>query len=197
MENSITNLVIVGTGGQGIILASRIIAWCAFKSGFDVKESEIHGMAQRGGSVIGQVRFGKKVYSPSIPPGEAHIMLALEELEALRYLHFLKDGGNIILNLKQILPVNLEPSLYPQNIPQELSNRGYKVVTIKAEEIAKALGSIKVENTVLLGVLSLLLPFSLKVWEEVLTSSVPSKMVDLNLKAFSKGREIGESLFSS
>lgn len=197
MENSITNLVIVGTGGQGIILASRIIAWCAFKSGFDVKESEIHGMAQRGGSVIGQVRFGKKVYSPSIPPGEAHIMLALEELEALRYLHFLKDGGNIILNLKQILPVNLEPSFYPQNIPQELSDRGYKVVTIKAEEIAKALGSIKVENTVLLGVLSLLLPFSLKVWEEVLTSSVPSKMVDLNLKAFSKGREIGESLFSS
>lgn len=197
MNKEVTSLVLVGTGGQGIVLASRILAWCAFKSGFDVKESEIHGMAQRGGSVIGQIRFGKKVHSPSIPTGGAHIMLALEELEALRYLHFLKDGGKIILNLKQILPASLEPSLYPENASEQLREKGYKVFPVKAEEIAKTLGSVKIENTVLLGVLSLLLPFSTKIWKEVLTNSVPSKMVDLNLKAFEEGKKVGEKILQS
>jgi len=180
-----------------LVLASRILAWCAFKSGFDVKESEIHGMAQRGGSVIGQIRFGKKVHSPSIPTGGAHIMLALEELEALRYLHFLKNGGKIILNLKQILPASLEPSLYPENVSEQLREKGYKVFPVKAEEIAKTLGSVKIENTVLLGVLSLLLPFSTEIWKEVLTNSVPSKMVDLNLKAFEEGKKVGEKILQS
>ncbi|MBO8143491.1 MAG: indolepyruvate oxidoreductase subunit beta [Thermodesulfobacterium sp.] len=197
MNKEVTNLVLVGTGGQGIVLASRILAWCAFKSGFDVKESEIHGMAQRGGSVIGQIRFGKKVHSPSIPTGGAHIMLALEELEALRYLHFLKNGGKIILNLKQILPASLEPSLYPENVSEQLREKGYKVFPVKAEEIAKTLGSVKIENTVLLGVLSLLLPFSTEIWKEVLTNSVPSKMVDLNLKAFEEGKKVGEKILQS
>jgi len=197
MNKKVTSLVLVGTGGQGIVLASRILAWCAFKSGFDVKESEIHGMAQRGGSVIGQIRFGKKVHSPSIPTGGAHIMLALEELEALRYLHFLKDGGVIILNLKQILPASLEPSLYPENVSEQLREKGYKVFPVKAEEIAKTLGSVKIENTVLLGVLSLLLPFSTEIWREVLTNSVPSKMVDLNLKAFEEGKKVGEKILQS
>jgi len=197
MNKEVTSLVLVGTGGQGIVLASRILAWCAFKSGFDVKESEIHGMAQRGGSVIGQIRFGKKVHSPSIPTGGAHIMLALEELEALRYLHFLKNGGKIILNLKQILPASLEPSLYPENVSEQLREKGYKVFPVKAEEIAKTLGSVKIENTVLLGVLSLLLPFSTEIWKEVLTNSVPSKMVDLNLKAFEEGKKVGEKILQS
>jgi len=197
MNEEVTNLVLVGTGGQGIVLASRIIAWCAFKSGFDVKESEIHGMAQRGGSVIAQIRFGKKVHSPSIPTGEAHIMLALEELEALRYLHFLKDEGKIILNLKQFPPEFLEPSLYPKNISEQLKEKGYKVFPVKVEDIAKALGSVKIENTVLLGILSLLLPFSAEIWKEVLTNSVPPKMVDLNLKAFEEGRKVGEKILHS
>lgn len=197
MKDKITNLILVGTGGQGIVLASRIIAWCAFKSGFDVKESEIHGMAQRGGSVIGQIRFGEKVYSPSIPVGKAHIMLALEEMEALRYSHFLKKEGTIILNLKQILPPSLDPSLYPQNVSEKLKERGYKVFEIKAEELAKSLGSTKIENTVLLGVLSLLLPFPVEIWKEVLKNSVPEKMVELNIKAFEEGRDLGEKILQS
>lgn len=197
MENEITNLLIVGTGGQGIILATRIIAWCALKSGFDVKESEVHGMAQRGGSVIGQVRFGKKVNSPSIPTGEAHIMLALEELEALRYLNYLKERGIIILNLKQILPPSLDPSLYPQNISKELREKGYKVFEVKAEELAKSLGSLKIENTIILGISSLLLPFPVEVWKDVLTKFFSAKMIDLNLKAFEEGRKIGEKILQS
>jgi len=197
MKEKITNLILVGTGGQGIVLASRIIAWCAFKSGFDVKESEIHGMAQRGGSVIGQIRFGEKVYSPSIPVGKAHIMLALEEMEALRYSYFLKKEGTIILNLKQILPPSLDPSLYPQNVSEKLKEKGYKVFEIKAEELAKSLGSTKIENTVLLGVLSLLLPFPVEIWKEVLRNSVPEKMVELNIKAFEEGRNLGEKILQS
>ncbi|PMP65538.1 MAG: indolepyruvate oxidoreductase subunit beta [Thermodesulfobacterium geofontis] len=197
MKNKTTNLVLVGTGGQGIVLASRIIAWCAFKSGFDVKESEIHGMAQRGGSVIGQIRFGEKVNSPSIPTGEAHIMLALEELEALRYLHFLRDEGIIILNLKQIPPPSLDPSLYPKDIPEQLKIKGYKVFGIKAEELAKSLGSTKIENTILLGVLSIFLPFSVEVWKKVFTNFLPTKMIELNIKAFEKGRNLGEKILQS
>ncbi len=197
MESKVNNLILVGTGGQGIVLASRIIAWCAFKSGFDVKESEIHGMAQRGGSVIGQIRFGEKIHSPSIPQGKAHIMLALEEMEALRYLHFLKTDGTVILNLKQILPASLDPSLYPQNTSKKLKEKGYKVFEVKAEELAKSLGSTKIENTILLGVLSLLLPFSVDTWKEVLKMAVPEKMIDLNLKAFEEGRSLGEKVLSS
>jgi indolepyruvate ferredoxin oxidoreductase beta subunit len=197
MGNKTTNLVLVGTGGQGIVLASRIIAWCAFRSGLDVKESEIHGMAQRGGSVIGQVRFGEKVNSPSIPTGEAHIMLALEEMEALRYLHFLKDNGTIILNLKQIFPPSLDPELYPKNVSEKLKNLGFKVYEVKAEELAKSLGSTKIENTILLGVLSLFLPFSVKIWKEVLTTFLPEKMIELNLKAFEEGRSLGEKILQS
>jgi indolepyruvate ferredoxin oxidoreductase beta subunit len=197
MKNQITNLILVGTGGQGIVFASRIIAWCAFKSGFDVKESEIHGMAQRGGSVIGQVRFGKKVFSPSIPTGEAHIMLALEEMEALRYSHFLKNKGLIILNLKQTPPPSLDPSFYPKNVSEQLKIKGYKVLEIKAEDLAKNLGSTKIENTILLGVLSLFLPFSVEIWKEVLTNFVPQKFVNLNLKAFEEGRNFAKKILQS
>jgi indolepyruvate ferredoxin oxidoreductase beta subunit len=191
----VTNLILVGTGGQGIVLASRIIAWVAFKSGFDVKESEIHGMAQRGGSVIGHLRFGEKVYSPIIPFGSADILLSLEELEALRYLQFLKKDGILILNRKKILPAGITEEAYPQNVEEILKEKGFKVKSLNAEEVAKELGSLKIENTVLLGCLSICLPFKKGIWEEVISSAVPPNTVELNLKAFNKGREIGGMLF--
>lgn len=191
------NVLLAGTGGQGIVLASRIIAHCALKSGFDVKESEIHGMAQRGGSVIGQVRFGKKVYSPSIPTGEADIMLALEEMEALRYIHYLKPEGIVILNEKQIVPPALDVNQYPQNVLSRIKERGHKAIPLKAQDVAQKLGSSKVENSVLLGVLSLFLPFEEKIWRETIAQSVPEKTVDLNIRAFEEGRALGEKLLQS
>jgi len=193
----IMNILLSGTGGQGIVLASRIIALCAFKSGFEVKESEIHGMAQRGGSVIGQIRFGRRVYSPSIPLGTADIMLALEELEALRYLYYVKEKGIVILNEKKILPAGLDSTQYPEDILERIKSKGYRVITIKAGEVAKDLGSSKVENTVLLGVLSLFLPFERRTWEETLKEALPEKFHELNLKAFEEGVRLGEEILQS
>lgn len=193
----VISILLAGTGGQGIVLASRIIALCAFKSGFEVKESEIHGMAQRGGSVIGQIRFGKKVYSPTIPLGSADIMLGLEELEALRYLHYLKEKATVILNRKQILPAGLDSSRYPQDVVERVKNKGFQVIEIDAGEIAKNLGSSKVENTVLLGVLSLFLPFERSIWKEVLKEVIPQKLLELNLKAFDEGAFLGEKILQS
>jgi indolepyruvate ferredoxin oxidoreductase beta subunit len=188
------NLFLCGTGGQGIVLAGRIIASVAFKSGFDVRESEIHGMSQRGGTVTGHVRFGKVVYSPIIPLGQADAMLALEELEALRYCHYLKKSALIILNARRVLPAALPEEQYPKHVEERLKNKGYRVFKVQASEVAKELGSSKIENTVLLGVLSQVLPFKPETWEEVIATSVPPKTVELNLKAFREGRKIGEAL---
>jgi len=189
---STTNIIITGTGGQGIVLASRIIAQVAFKSGFDVKESEIHGMAQRGGSVISHIRFGALVYSPNIPSGMADIMVALEELEALRHLHFLKSGGMVILNKKKILPAVAENKDYPQNVEHLIKQEAFIVNSIDAEKIAKELGNSKVENSVILGFLSIFLPFKEEIWYEVITNSVPPKTVEINIKAFNEGRRLAK-----
>lgn len=197
MEELIKNIIFAGTGGQGIVSASRILAWCVFKSGYEVKESEIHGMAQRGGAVFGFLRYGKKVNSPQIPKGTGDLMIAMEEMEALRYLSYLKEGALVILNKKRIIPPSLEPSQYPQGVPERLSKKGFRVIEVSAEEIAKSLGSSKVENIVLLGVISHILPIKEEVWKEVISEFFPKKVVDLNLKAFHEGRKLGEKLFQS
>lgn len=189
---STTNIIISGTGGQGIVLASRIIAQTAFKSGFDVKESEIHGMAQRGGSVISHIRLGALVYSPYIPSGMADIMVGLEELEALRYLHFLKSGGMVILNKKKILPAMAESKDYPQDVEDLIKQKGFIVNSIDAEKIAKELGNLKIENSVILGFLSIFLPFKEEMWYEVIKDSVPPKTVEINIKAFNEGRRLAK-----
>ncbi|MCS7215337.1 MAG: indolepyruvate oxidoreductase subunit beta [Thermodesulfovibrio sp.] len=188
---STTNIIISGTGGQGIVLASRIIAQVAFSNGLDVKESEIHGMAQRGGSVIGHIRFGQIVYSPNIPSGMADIMIALEELEALRYLHFLKSKGMVILNKKKIPPAMVEKD-YPEDIEHQIKNKGFIVNSIEAEKVAKELGNTKVENSVILGFLSIFLPFKEESWHEVIKKSVPAKTIDINIKAFNEGRRLAK-----
>lgn len=197
MKDDVKNIIFVGTGGQGIVSASRILAWSLFKSGYEVKASEIHGMAQRGGTVFGFLRFGKKVNSPQIPKGTGDLMIALEEMEALRYLPYLKEGALVILNRKRVIPSSLDPAQYPQDVVDRLQKKGYKVIEVFAEERSKVLGSSKVENVYLLGVVSPLLPIKEDVWKEVISRFFPKKVVDLNIKAFDEGRKLGEELLQS
>ena len=187
---NITSILLAGVGGQGIVLASKILAKCAFTAGFMVKESELHGMAQRGGSVISHVRFGEEVYSPLIPRGKADFMVALEELEGLRYTYFLKSSAQVILNSKQVAPSIITPenSRYPENIKQKMEARGFRVDTVKALEIAKELGNLKVENIILVGALSRYLPFTMADWQKTIEESVPAKTIEINIKAFETGR---------
>jgi len=188
---AITSVLFSGVGGQGIILASKVVGRCAFAAGCDVKESELHGMAQRGGSVISHVRFGDAVHSPLIPQGQADFYVALEELEGLRYRSFLKPGAQIVLNRKQIVPGTVHPETnpYPDDVRTQLEAAGFRVVGIDAAEIARQVGNMKVENIILVGALSRFLGFPVEMWETVIRELVPEKFVDLNLQAFRAGRE--------
>jgi indolepyruvate ferredoxin oxidoreductase beta subunit len=188
---TITSVLFAGVGGQGIILASTILAKCAFHQGMMVKQSELHGMAQRGGSVISHVRFGEEVYSPLIPKGRADFLVALEELEGLRYNFYLKKGGTVILNKKKVVPPTADPlkSPYPEDVMKQLQERGYRVITIDALEIAKSLENPKVENVIIVGALSSYISFPLSAWENAVRESVPLKTVQINIEAFKKGRE--------
>ncbi len=188
----ITNVLISGIGGQGIILASKILTECAFVSGFRVKESELHGMAQRGGSVLSHVRFGEEVYSPLIHKGKVDFLIALEELEGLRYAYFLKPGGKVILNRKRIPPPYMNPSItpYPEGVPEQLQAMNFSVDKVNALEVANELGNQKLENIIVMGVLSRYLPFIQTVWETVIKEAVPVKTIDVNLTAFRRGREL-------
>jgi indolepyruvate ferredoxin oxidoreductase, beta subunit len=187
----ITNVLFAGVGGQGIILASKILTKCAFVSGYMVKESELHGMAQRGGSVTSHVRFGEEVYSPLIHRGKADFLVALEELEGLRYVYFLKPEGTVILNLKKVIPSFINhSSIYPEDAKFELESMGFHVHAVNAFAIANELGNVKLENIIVMGMLSLHMPFTVSVWEKVIQESVPPKTIDINLTAFRKGREL-------
>jgi indolepyruvate ferredoxin oxidoreductase beta subunit len=188
----ITNVLFAGVGGQGIILASKILAKCAFVSGYMVKESELHGMAQRGGSVTSHVRFGEEVYSPLIHRGKADFLVAMEELEGLRYTYYLKPNGRVILNQRRIMPSSIKPDSvpYPEDVKSQLEAMGFHVDEVNALEIAKNLGNPKGENIILIGILSRYLPFPLSQWEMVIKESVPVKTIEINLTAFEKGREI-------
>lgn len=190
----ITNVLFAGVGGQGIILASKILAKCAFVSGYMVKESELHGMAQRGGSVTSHVRFGEEVYSPLIHRGKADFLVAMEELEGLRYTYYLKPNGRVILNQRRIMPSSINPDSvpYPEDVKPQLEAMGFHVDEVNALEIAKNLGNPKGENIILIGMLSRYLPFPLSSWEMVIKESVPLKTIEINLTAFEKGREITE-----
>jgi indolepyruvate ferredoxin oxidoreductase beta subunit len=187
-----TSVLFSGVGGQGIILASKILAQCAFTEGLMVKECELHGMAQRGGSVISHVRFGSEVYSPLIPLGKADFLVAMEELEGLRYVPYLKSGAYIILNERKIEPSHIHPEglQYPEQIKKQLTEMGFHVDTLDAIGLAKEMGNLKIENILLLGALSQYLSLQPSTWESVIRESVPPKTVDLNLAAFAKGREI-------
>ena len=182
------NIMVVGVGGQGTLLTSRIIGKTALAGGYDVKLSEVHGMAQRGGSVVTFVRFGDKVFEPVCEEGTVDVLIAFERLEALRYAHFLKKDGVMIVNDTRIDPMTvvIGAAQYPENILQGLE-KSHKLYTINGGEVAKALGNSKVLNTVVLGLAAKHIGFEKEEWIRVLQSTVPQKTVEINTKAFEEG----------
>ncbi|MCX8028319.1 MAG: indolepyruvate oxidoreductase subunit beta [Thermodesulfovibrionales bacterium] len=187
------SVLFAGVGGQGIVLASKILALSAFLNGMMVKESELHGMAQRGGSVVSHVRFGSKVFSPLIPLGTADILVSLEKLEGLRYLNFLKKDGKVIFNENTTVPSTVNPDtglIYPDDAGDKIKAMNYEIIPINAKEIAKEVGNMKVENIAVLGLLSRYLQIPEDVWKEAISKAVPQKTVEVNLLAFKKGRDL-------
>lgn len=185
------NIMIVGVGGQGTLLASRILGKIAIKEGYDVKVSEVHGMSQRGGSVITYVKYGDKVYSPIIDKGEADLILAFEMLEAMRALPYLKKGGRIIANTQKMnpMPVITGAVKYPENIEEKLSKK-VNLQAVDALSLAERAGNIKAVNVVLIGLLAKSMDIDKQVWIDVIEETVPQKLVDVNLKAFELGYEM-------
>lgn len=184
------NVMVVGVGGQGTLLTSRIIGKVALNEGYDVKLSEVHGMAQRGGSVVTFVRFGKEVCEPVIEEGEADILIAFERLEAMRYAHYLKKNGVIIVNDCRIDPMTvvIGNSEYPKDIIGSLEKE-HKLVVIRGTDVANELGNAKVLNSVVLGLAAKLIGFEKEEWLKVVRATVPPKTIEINEKAFIKGYE--------
>ena len=186
-----TNIMIVGVGGQGSLLASKLLGRLLVDEGYDVKVSEVHGMSQRGGSVVTYVRFGEKVYSPIIDKGEADFIVSFEKLEAARYAAFLKKDGKIIVNSQEIdpMPVITGAATYPHDALDQLSTAGVSVDCIDALTPALEAGSAKAVNIVLMGRLSKSLPFPKEKWLDALRATVAPKFVEMNIKAFELGRK--------
>lgn len=190
------NIMIVGVGGQGTLLTSRVLGGVIDQAGYDVKLSEVHGMAQRGGSVVTFVRYGDKVYEPIVEEGRADILIAFERLEALRYAHFLKDDGVLICNDQRIdpMPVVTQLEEYPENILENLREKGIKLVSVDAMTEALNLGNKRVFNVIILGILSKHMDLDESIWKDVIRKTVPEKTIDINIQAFEKGRELVEDL---
>ncbi len=182
------NIMIVGVGGQGTLLTSRILGGITIKAGFDVKLSEVHGMAQRGGSVVTFVRYGEKVNEPIVEEGCADVLIAFERLEALRYAHFLKKDGVLVVNDQRIdpMPVVIGAAQYPQGIIEELEKK-YKVLKIDAMAEALKLGNAKTFNIIVLGMAAKHMDFAKEDWLEVIENTVPAKTIEINKKAFETG----------
>lgn len=190
------NILFCGVGGQGILLASEITSMALISAGLDVKKSEVHGMAQRGGAVVAHLKYGEKVYSPLIEPGGADIEVAFEMLESMRYLPFLNKKTKVIVNTQKILPVSVSTGResYPEDAVDLLKQRGLSVFPIDAFETARSAGETKAVNMVLVGALSLFLPLREEVFLEVIHKRVPEKFRTANRAAFTKGREIIKTL---
>lgn len=185
------NIMIVGVGGQGTLLASKILGYVLLKQGHDVKVSEVHGMSQRGGSVVTYVRFGEKVYSPVIDKGEADIIISFEKLEAARWLSYLKPGGQIIVNTQEMepMPVITGAAKYPDNLIEKMQDAGAKVDAKDFLAIAKEAGSSKAVNIALMGRFSTYFPeISEEEWQQALEALVPAKFLELNRRAFALGK---------
>lgn len=199
MVDSAKNILIVGVGGQGVLLASELLSEVAIASGLDAKKSEVHGMSQRGGVVSSQVRIGKKVYSPIIPYGEADIILSFEQAEGLRAVGWLKPGGTIIVSQTRLVPpsANFGEISYPDDPIAEIKKRTGKVVAVDADRMARDLGNIRLVNTILLAVASPFLDFKRQTWENAIRNLVKERFVDINLKAFAQGYELAGSRIAS
>lgn len=184
------SMMIVGVGGQGTLLASKLLGRMLLEKGFDVKVSEVHGMSQRGGSVVTYVRWGDKVYSPIVGKGQADYIVSFEMLEAARYTEYLKADGKLITNIQQVnpMPVIAGTAVYPENLTGKLQAAGLNLDAIDAISLAEQAGSAKAVNLVLMGRLSKYFDFTEEEWMEAIGNSVPPKFVEMNRKAFNLGR---------
>lgn len=185
-----TNIMIVGVGGQGTLLASKMLGYVLLESGYDVKVSEVHGMSQRGGSVVTYVKYGENVYSPVIDKGEADIIISFEELEAARWMEYLKPGGLIITNTQQVepMPVITGAMKYPDNLVNKMETKGAKVDAKDFLALAEEAGNSKAVNICLMGRFSKYLEdVSEELWQEAIEKNVPAKFLELNKKAFALG----------
>jgi len=182
------NIMIVGVGGQGTLLTSRVLGGIISKAGYDVKISEVHGMAQRGGSVVTFVRYGDKVAEPIVEEGQADLLIAFERLEALRYAHFLKKDGVLVINDQRMdpMPVVIGKAKYPEGIIECLSEK-YNVIAVDAMAEAKKLGNPRVFNTIIIGIAAKRMEFTVEQWHEVIEKTVPAKTVAINKEAFDIG----------
>ncbi len=186
------NIMIVGVGGQGTLLASKLLGKLLLGKGYDVKVSEVHGMSQRGGSVVTYVRYGDKVYSPVIDKGEADVIVSFEMLEAARWVEYLKPDGVIVTNTQQVnpMPVITGACEYPENLEDKINALGVKLDAFDALSLAEKAGSSKAVNIVLMGRLSKLFDFTQEEWLSAIEQSVPEKFLELNKKAFALGRDL-------
>ena len=184
------NIFLAGVGGQGVLLASELLCLSLMETGLDVKKSEVHGMAQRGGSVTSHVRYGEKVFSPLIPKGEADILLAFEALEALRWMGFLKKDGFLLVNRQEINPTTVTSGRmsYPENIYDLISEKHPNTRVVDGLGLAKKAGNVRAVNSVLVGAASRHMDIPEEIWKRVITRRIPEKFVSLNLHAFDLGR---------
>jgi indolepyruvate ferredoxin oxidoreductase beta subunit len=189
----VQNILMVGVGGQGVILASEIISEVMMCAGYDVKKSEVHGMAQRGGSVSSHVRFGPRVYSPLIKKGDADVLFSFELLESVRYLDYLRSDALLIVNNQKVLPpsVTLGVDSYPERLPEIMRERFSRVEIVDALAIARQAGNARALNVAFLGTLSRHYTVDENLWKEVISSMLPPKLVEVNMKAFYLGRNTG------
>jgi len=191
MKNMITNIMLSGVGGQGLVLMTRIISQVALKAGYDVKSNDVVGLSQRGGMIWGNIRIGDKVYSPNIPAGEGNVLVSMEPLEALRWSSVLREDGVIIMNTKRFYPtlVQQEKATYPEEDIDRLKEK-YKTIEIDAVEEGIKIGKKQVSNVLLLGILSKFLDIKKGIWEDVIVDNVPKKSIDMNLMAFQFGYDL-------
>jgi len=195
--NEMINVILTGVGGQGVVLVSELLAMAAVNAGYDIKQTEVHGISQRGGSVYSHIRFGGMVYSPLIKPGEADVLIATEKLEGLRLAHYVREGGAIVMNSYELPPIggvraNRVWHGYPHEAADFLRGKGYCVLAFDATEQAIALGNHRVSNVMLLGAASLYLDFPEETWRATLEERLPAGLLEINRRAFAEGIRIAE-----
>lgn len=192
MNQQIKNILLVGVGGQGILLASEILSEAAMLAGFDVKKSEIHGMSQRGGCVVSHVRYGAEVFSPIVPEGEGDILFGFELMETVRSLPLLKPSGTVVANDLKISPpsVLMGQEIYPDGLPELIKAKFADFLLVDGQKMATDAGNVRAANTVLLGAVSKRLSISEAYWLSALEKMVPPKAVEVNKRAFFMGREL-------
>ena len=185
-----TNIIITGVGGQGVIMASYVLGQAALADGFDVKQSEVHGMSQRGGSVLSHLRFGPRVWSPLVAQGTADLLLSFEALEALRYINWLRPGGMLVYNTLKVNPSTVSSGLaeYPAGVHEQIAAAWDRVLRVNATDLAAEAGNTKAANMVMLGAAAKSLPFKDEIWAKIIAEVVPPKTVEANMRAFNLGR---------